>query len=323
LHCNNPDVGVPHDERTWQVGNVCDLGGKKFWLLNPIGVLKMAINTNSGEGIKTNFVGFSSFLGSLTLETPENKKAYADAKALVGEAVVKKSFSGLGAESATAKARKHLKEAKVPVGFSISGKLKNIFYRENEDPATKNKYENLRVVLQDDIGDVKENTILTLDMGSDLAQKLIQKLEYAVPGEEVEIGAWSSLEANPKDPDGQLYAKHNVSVKQNGLEVKVAEGVKHYDAVKVLVDEKYAKLEGADFKRAENKEMFAKARKSVGISYFKEILGRIEAHYKQAASEQEESDEHHHATPENDEGGASYEDGEFSIDPAAAVPGAK
>ncbi|MDO8728598.1 MAG: hypothetical protein Q7K26_01755 [bacterium] len=282
----------------------------------------MAINTNSGEGTTTNYVGFSSFLGSLTLETAANKKAYADAKALVGEAVVKKSFSGLGTDSATAKARKHLKEAKVPVGFSISGKLKNVFYRENEDPATKNKYENLRVFLQDEVGGVKENTILTLDMGSDLAQKLIQKLEYAIPGEEVEIGAWSSLEANPKDPDGPLYAKHNVSVKQNGLEVKVAEGVKHYDVVKVLVDEKYAKLEGADFKRAENKEMFAKARKSVGISYFKEILGRIEAHYKTTAAEHEESDQHHVAS-ESDEGGASYEDGEFSIDPAAAVPGAK
>lgn len=282
----------------------------------------MAINTNAGEGNKTNFVGFSSFLGSLTLQTPENKKAYADANALVGEAVVKKSFSGLGTDSATAKARKHLKEAKVPVGFSISGKLKNVFYRENEDPQTKNKYENLRVVLQDEVGGVKENTVLTLDMGSDLAQKLIQKLEYAVPGEEVEIGAWSSLEANPKDPDGPLYAKHNVSVKQNGLEVKVAADVKHYDAVKVLVDEKYAKLEGADFKRAENKEMFAKARKSVGIVYFKEILQRIEAHYKTTAAEHEDSDQNH-AVPESEDQGGSYDAEEFSINPAAAVPGAK
>lgn len=284
----------------------------------------MAINTSSGSDIKTNFVGFSNFFGTLTLETADNKKAYAEAKNMVGDAEVKKSFSGLGADTATGKARKHLKDLKVPIGFTISGKLKNIFYREAEDQATKNKYENLRVVLQDDDNGVKENTVLTLDMGSEVAQKLLQKLEYAVPGEQVEIAAWSTLEANSKDPSGKVYAKHNVSLKQAGAEVKLPENVKHYENVKLLVDQKFAKLEEADFKREENKEVFAKARKSVTVGYFKEVLQRVESHYKTLAADAgtsaDASADEHVAAAEEDH---SYPPEEFSVDPASAMPGAK
>lgn len=284
----------------------------------------MAINTSSGDGIKTNYVGYSNFFGSLTLETDENKKRYADAKALVGEAEVKKSFSGSGPDTATGKARKSLKDAGVPVGFTISGKLINTYFREYEDTANNKKYQNLRVVLQDNDNGVKENTVLTLDLQGDLAHKLIQKLEYATPGEQIDIGAWSSLEANPKDPAGPVYAKHNVSVKENGQQVKVPEGVKHYDKVKELVAVKFGKLESADFDREKDKVMFQNARKAVTADYFTAILiDKIAPKFANSESEKADIEAGAgHSLPEPEAGHPAFDGGfdEHEFDPGSAAP---
>ena len=147
----------------------------------------------------------------------------------------------------------------------------------------------------------------------------------ATPGEQLEIGAWAEYGPNKKDPNGRSYSKHNTSVKQGGDELKVPEDVKHYEAVKALVEAKHGKLVEAGFERDDsNKEMFNKARQSTTVEYYKNILvSKIEprfAAYKESAKEAVEHDEHRDPTPAEP---PTVSEDDTSFDPASAMPSQK
>lgn len=282
----------------------------------------MGIKESNG-GTQATFVSYSAFLGALTIDNEVNRKLLQQAKDKAGgDTEVKKGFVGLGADTASGKARNFLKENKVPFGFNIDGKLVSAYYKDVEDASRGLKVPYLKVVLQDEIDGRKENTVLSVNLQNELAQKLIQKLQYATPGQHLEIGAWASFEPNRKDPNGKSYSKHNTSVKQDGAELKVPEDVKHYDIVKDLVAAKHQKLIDAGFENdASNKEMFSKARQSTVVEYFKGILvSDIEprfAAYKDAAKEAVDHDEHRDPLPAEP---PSVSDDDSSFDPAAAMP---
>lgn len=231
----------------------------------------MGIKQSSGA--QTTFVSYSNFLGGFYIEDKRTKDLLAQAKDIAGgQEQVLKGFVGKGADTASGKARNLLAENKVPFGFHVEGNLSLVQFKEI-DGANSTKVPYLKIFLQDtDSEGNKESFIISVDMKTQLAGKLIQKLEYAAPGERIDVSAWADYA--PSEKDGRSYAEHNASIKRGGQEIKVPEGVKHYENIKVRVEDRFARLEKAGFSRTDpnNKETFAKQRQASTLDYFKDIL---------------------------------------------------
>lgn len=223
----------------------------------------MAFNAQSNSSGSVYNLAYSAFLGGVYLSTPENEAVIAEAKKEVGEAEVKKGFTGN--TGATAQARKFLKEKGVTFG-NISGKLVHANLRKTEKDGRSFTYVNVCVRDADGL------YCLAVPAGHESAQLLTRKLANAKFGEETTIALFAVYEKseNPAYPD-RMFAKHIASVKQNGEEVA---GVSP-SPIKALVDAQLAKLKESGI---EEKEVLQKARAGVVNQFHVGIWSDIDAH---------------------------------------------
>ena len=134
----------------------------------------------------------------------------------VGEAAWKRGNSQKTAGGATEIALRELGKIsyKAPV---ITGKLTKVTYTETKD-SSGNTYQKVRVQLD---GETKEDGhLVSLDIDSELAQGLIQKLDNCQPGQVITFGAFTV----PVERNGRTFVNHKATVKDAaGKEIK-AEG---------------------------------------------------------------------------------------------------
>lgn len=154
---------------------------------------------------------YSTIAGGFYARTQELEKAIFDAKAKVGDDVWKKGFSGKDSAGATMAAITELSVSGIsPV--HVEGELKNVSFVENKDNAG-----NLYPKLQVDVANGENVMLLSLDLKSDVAQRLIAKLENCKPGDFVKVQAW----ATPVVKGDRTYINHAASIKDsNGQEIK-------------------------------------------------------------------------------------------------------
>lgn len=154
---------------------------------------------------------YSTIAGGFYAHTENLEKAIHAARSNVGDDVWKKGFSGKDSKGATVAAITEFKEAGID-SVRVEGELKKVSFVENKDNAG-NTYPKLRVDIQN--GD--EDMILSLDLKSDVAQRLIAKLDNCQPGDHVKLSAW----ATPVERGERTFINHAASIKNgNGEEVK-------------------------------------------------------------------------------------------------------
>lgn len=154
---------------------------------------------------------YSTITGGFYAHNEELEKAIQNARTSVGDDVWKKGFSGKDVGGATMAAMAELGMAGIsPV--QVEGELKNVSFVENKDGAG-NLYPKLRV----DVANGDDLMLLSLDLKSDVAQRLIAKLDNCNPGDHVKVQAWVS----PVTKGDRTFINHAASVKDgNGQEIK-------------------------------------------------------------------------------------------------------
>lgn len=154
---------------------------------------------------------YSTIVGGFYANNENLERAISVARTSVGDDVWKKGFSGKDAAGATAAAVTQLNELGItPV--KVEGELKNVSYVENKDN-TGNVYPKLRV----DIKNGEDEMFLSLDLKSDVAQRLIVKLDNCKQGDHIKVSAW----ATPVQKGDRTFINHAASLKNsNNEEVK-------------------------------------------------------------------------------------------------------
>lgn len=134
----------------------------------------------------------------------------------VGDAAWKRGNTQKTAGGATEIALRELAKIgyKAPV---LKGKLTKVSYVETKD-GSGNVYQKVRVQLD---GETKDDShLISLDIDSELAQGLIQKLEHCQLGQVITFGAFTV----PVERNGRTFVNHKATVKDEaGKEIK-AEG---------------------------------------------------------------------------------------------------
>lgn len=158
---------------------------------------------------------YSTIVGGFYAHNEKLEKAIGVARSNVGDDVWKKGFSGKDSEGATLAAMTELNTAGItPV--KVEGDLKNVSFVENKD-SSGNVYPKLRV----DIQNGEDEILLSLDLKSDVAQRLIAKLDNCQPGDHIKVSAWAS----PVEKGERTFINHAASVKNvHGNEVKANPG---------------------------------------------------------------------------------------------------
>lgn len=154
---------------------------------------------------------YSTIVGGFYAHNEKLEKAIGVARSNVGDDIWKKGFSGKDTEGATVAAMTELNTAGIePV--RVEGELKNVSFVENKD-ASGNVYPKLRV----DIQHGEDEILLSLDLKSDVAQRLIAKLDNCHPSDHIKVSAW----ATPVEKGDRTFINHAVSVKGcNDQEIK-------------------------------------------------------------------------------------------------------
>jgi hypothetical protein len=150
-------------------------------------------------------------------------KALAQAKAQIGDAAWKQGHT----PEAEKIVRAALKERGASYETQLSGKLTRVSLAETE--ANGAKFQKLRVTLENDGG----KTILSADLGSEFAQRLIAKLDRATqeqPGQTVTIGSF----AETVERDGKSFVNHVATLKNaDGKEIQAMPG--HFERAKEAI----------------------------------------------------------------------------------------
>ena len=122
-------------------------------------------------------------------------------KLQIGEGIFKQGFSAGAASGAT----KILKATFQNAGIAPvvpAGTFEGVDYVKTSDGL--NQYHKLRVIVKGD-----EDYLLSLDLGTDVAKRLISKLGSCSPGQNIKISAWPILEQK----GARSFINHSVSVK--------------------------------------------------------------------------------------------------------------
>jgi hypothetical protein len=235
----------------------------------------MAIHSSQSISAATN-LRYSAFLGMLYVSTPETEAAIKEAKALVGEAAVKKGYHGYKGDTPSAMAIAFLREKGIS-SVKVSGKLISARVIERDVDGRKTPY--LNVGLKDDDG----RYYLSVDLGQSAAQMLARKLVYAAIGVTTEISLFATYAQ--REGATRPYAEHVASLKQNGAEVT---GINPKESLVPQIDAALLAMENAGVSR-NDKETYAKRRATVELEYhaglMKSVNDRFTAFY--AAAEQQ------------------------------------
>lgn len=221
----------------------------------------MGIHSTQGTASITN-VRYSAFLGMLYVSTPETEAAIKEAKALVGEAEVKKGYQGNKGDSPSAKALNFLRDKNVS-SVKVSGTLTSARVIERDVDGRKTPY--LNVGLKDDDG----RYYLSVDLGQAAAQMLARKLVNAEVGVPTEIGMFATY--GQREGASRAYADHGASLKQSGLEIK---SVDPKESLVPRINAAMKALEDAGVSK-DDKETFAKRRAKVELEFHAELMKKV------------------------------------------------
>lgn len=133
------------------------------------------------------------------------------ARAAVDESVWKRGNSQKTPGGVTELALKEL----AAIGYKapdLTGKLKEVSYAETAD-RSGNTYRKLRLVLE-----ANEPIRLSLDLDTELAQGLIQKLQHVPYGATITVGAFQVA----AERNGRSFVNHKATVKMDGSEIRVS-----------------------------------------------------------------------------------------------------
>lgn len=190
-------------------------------------------------------------------------RALAEARAQVGDAEWKKGFT-----PETKKiVRDTLKAHGVRYEERLQGRLLDV--QTAETKANGETFNKLRVTLEHDGG----KTILSADMDSEFAQRLVTKLDAASKehaGQDVTIGGF----AKPVERDGRAFVDHVAIMKDSaGQEISAAPG--HFEAAKAKILAAQEPLKAANMPDKTLKQV-AKATRE---QYFKEVADSLHGRF--------------------------------------------
>jgi hypothetical protein len=212
---------------------------------------------------------YSAFVGMLYISNPETEQLMKEAKALVGEAEVKKGYKGYKGDSASAKAIAFLRKNNLYSG-SVSGILHSARVIERESDGRPYQY--LNVCLRDG----QDMYYVSVELNQNGAQMLARKLANAQPGVFTEVGMFATY--GQRDGAEQPYADHGCFLRQGfseenpeGSEVK---GIDPQEHLVPAINAALARLEDAGISRSD-KETYAKRRASVELEYHLDLMTSV------------------------------------------------
>lgn len=209
---------------------------------------------------------YSTIAGGFYSQSEALEKAVISARTQVGDDVWKKGFSGQASDGATAVMNSKLKEANIsPV--NVEGNLKKVSFVENKD-TSGNLYPKLRVEIEKE----DNQMVLSIDLKSDVAQRLIAKLDKCSPDEFVKISAW----ATPVEKGERTFINHAASVRdENGQEIKADPNFS--SGIKRQTDNIEATLKAAGIN---DNKVIANAKATKRADAHKEVLMNIQERFK-------------------------------------------
>lgn len=206
---------------------------------------------------------YSTILGAFYAQSENMECAVRSARNEAGDDAWKRGFTGSTQGGATAIARKHFREYQIEPAV-VEGEISYVGFVMNRDEAG-NEYPKLRVGLVNPAGD---QLMLSLDVKTDVAQRLIVKLDNCMPGQFIKISAWAS----PVERDGRTFINHAASVKDSNDKEIPANSV-FSKTVKEVCDGVERTLRTAGIS---DKKVIATAKATKRIDEFKGMLLRIQ-----------------------------------------------
>ena len=153
---------------------------------------------------------YSTICGGFFSQTDALDTAVRSARDHVGEDTWKRGYSGSDPQGATVAANHYLHLAGIKP-IQLDGIVTHVGFVENRDNAG-NTYPKLRLGLQN----LDDQYLLSVDLKSDVAQRLVVKLDNCSPGEYVRVWAWPTF----VEREGRKFINHAVSMKgSEGKEV--------------------------------------------------------------------------------------------------------
>lgn len=214
---------------------------------------------------------YSAFLAMLYVSTPESENFVKEAKALVGEAEVKRGYQGNKGDSSSAKAINYLRDKGVaPV--KVIGTLSSARTIDREIDGRITPYLNVGLKYEE------SRYYLSIDLTQGAAQMLVRKLANAEIGVTTEINLFASYGQRPGA--ARAYADHGASLKQGGIEIK---SVNPMDLLVPRINADVNKLEQAGI--SVDKETLATRRAKIELDYHYELMSavteKVDAYYTQ------------------------------------------
>ncbi len=139
--------------------------------------------------------------GAFFLKSEQYDTVRNQVKLQIGEGIFKQGFSAGAASGATKILKATFQNAGI-LPVVPTGSFQGVDYVQTSDGL--NQYHKLRVMIKGD-----EDYLLSLDLGTDTAKRLISKLGNCTPGQVIKVLAWPILEQK----GDRSFINHSVSVK--------------------------------------------------------------------------------------------------------------
>lgn len=220
----------------------------------------MALVQNTSSNLPISNVAYSATIGALYVRDADNEAKLNSVKAEIGDTEWKKGYQGPNSKAVQLARKAGLN------GFRVTGTLTSVRTREVEIDGRKTTY--LSVGMKDADG----RYYLSLDVGTESAQRLIRKLANAKPGVPSEIGLWASME-EVREGQSRAYASHGAMLKQEGVEVP---GVSPALELKGIVEQAIAKIKEAG---VDDKETIGRRRHTVTTEYHVGLANKASANF--------------------------------------------
>jgi len=204
--------------------------------------------------------------GFILVNDENTNQALAAAKAKIGDAEWKSGYS----EEKCKIARAMLKEHRASCAFKLEGRLTRVSTAETKD-AQGNTFRKVRVTL----GEGRESTILSLDVGTEFCERLLPKLGAAVV--QLGIGAQVSITCFPDvvERDGRTFVNHVASLKDaQGNQVKATKP--HF---RMAQDAAQAAVEALQKAGIKDRKALNMARESAKEEYFFDLAQKLEGFF--------------------------------------------
>jgi hypothetical protein len=228
------------------------------------------------ESSMNTLILYSTIVGGFFSQSDSLNRAIDSARRTAGDDVWKRGYSGNDPEGATRIAQRFY-DAEGVSQVKPEGVLECVEFVTNSD-AAGNAYPKLRVHVRSNDDQLMR---LSIDMKTDVAQRLIGKLDNCYPGQKIKISAWpTTIERN-----GRTFVNHAVSVKdEDGKEVPVNKEFSEW--VKETCDAVEATLNSAGIT---DKKLIATAKVNKRVECFTNRLIEIQETFRTSVQEEQQS----------------------------------